>query len=220
MSKYDTYTKVLVASGSREPFMSGSLGTSLRWKDLRLSANFVYSLGAKTRLFGMYGAGAEADGGGVTAKAGEIRPEQNLSRDYLDRWKKPGDEKYTDIPAIISPTDSKYLTYVNHWSNGGQMADDGIQSIADSYWDMYDYSDLRVVSSDYLKLQSVSLSYTLPKQWIKPMGIKRLELTASGTSLFTLCDKKLKGQTPTQGGFTTIQLSDRPGFSFGLNATF
>lgn len=220
LSKYDTYTRVLVASGNREPFMSGSLGTSLRWKDLRFSANFVYSLGAKTRLFGMYGAGAKSDGGGVTANAGEIRPEQNLSRDYLDRWKKPGDEKYTDIPAIISPTDDQYLTYTNHWSTGGQMSDDGVQTIAESYWDMYDYSDLRVVSSDYLKLQSVSLSYTVPKQWIRSWGIKRLEVTASGSSLFTICDKKLKGQTPTQGGFTTIQLSDRPGFSFGLNVTF
>lgn len=220
LSKYDTYTRVLVASGSREPVMSGSLGTSIRWKDLRLSANFVYSLGAKTRLFGMYGAGAEADSGGVTARAGEIRPEQNLSRDYLDRWMKPGDELNTNIPALISPTDDNYLTYCNHWSNGSQMSSDGIQSIADSYWDMYDYSDIRVVSSDYLKLQNVTLSYTLPRQWISPIGVKRLEVSASGSSLFTISDRRLKGQTPTQGGFTTIQLSDRPGFSFGLNVTF
>lgn len=221
LSKYDTYIRVLSATGNREPYMSGSLGTSLRWKNLRLSANFVYSLGAKTRLFGMYGSGAEgADGGGVYVDAGEIRPENNLSRDYLDRWRKPGDEKFTNIPAVIGQRDPNYITYKDHWSLGTQMASDGVQPIADSYWDMYDYSDLRVVSADYLKLQSVSISYDLPKKWINPVGIKRLEVTASGSSLFTICDKKLKGQTPTQGGFTTIQLSDRPGFSFGLNVTF
>lgn len=55
LSKYDTYTKVLVATGSREPYMSGSFTARLRWKRVHVSANFAYSLGAKTRLFGMYG---------------------------------------------------------------------------------------------------------------------------------------------------------------------
>lgn len=95
-----------------------------------------------------------------------------------------------------------------------------MQTIADNYWDMYDYGNHRVVSSDYLKLSSINLSYDFPKEWLRPWGCKRLEATATGTNLFTICDSKLKGQTPTQGGFTTIQLSDRPGFSFSLNVTF
>lgn len=214
LSKYDTYTRVLTATGSREPTMSGNLSTMLRWKNLRLSANFTYSLGAKTRLFGMYGSGV--DDGGVYAEKGEIKPENNLSRDYLDCWKNPGDEKYTDTPAIIGQGHPSYFKYINHWSANT----DGIQTIANDYWDMYDYSDLRVVSSDYLKLSSLNLSYDFPKEWLRPWGCKRLELTVTGTNLFTICDSKLKGQTPTQGGFTTIQLSDRPGFSFGLNVTF
>ena len=55
LSKYDTYTQVLVPSHSREPYMSGSFTARLRWKRVHVSANFAYSLGAKTRLFGMYG---------------------------------------------------------------------------------------------------------------------------------------------------------------------
>ena len=214
LSKYDTYTSVLTATGSREPIMSGNLSTMLRWKNLRLSANFVYSLGAKTRLFGMYGAGVGSEG--VYAENGGIKSENNLSRDYLDRWLKPGDELHTTIPAIISYNHPSYFRYLNHWS-----ADmDEVNTIAESYWDMYDYSDHRVVSSDYLKLSTLSLSYDFPKNLLRPWGCQRLELTATGTNLFTICDSKLKGQTPTQGGFTTIQLSDRPGFSFGLNVTF
>lgn len=214
LSKYETYTSVLTASGSREPIMSGNLSTMLRWKNLRLNANFTYSLGAKTRLFGMYGSGVES--AGVFAEAGQIKSENNLSRDYLDRWLKPGDEKHTNIPAIIAYSHPSYYKYLNHWS-----ADmDEVNTIANSYWDMYDYSDIRVVSSDYLKLSTLSLSYDFPKELLRPWGCKRLELTATGTNLFTICDSKLKGQTPTQGGFTTIQLSDRPGFSFGLNVTF
>jgi len=218
LSKYDTYTQVFAATGSREPYMSGSFSTRLRWKRLYFNASFAYSLGAKTRLFGMYGSSTVGMGGGSIFSAGDIKPENNLSRDYLDRWMKPGDEAFTNIPAIIGHGNSSYYKYVNHWSNS--MSSDGIQSIADSYWDMYDYSDYRVVSADYLKLQTVSLSYEIPEQWLARFGLNRLELHVSGNNLHTWCDKKLKGQTPTQGGFTTIQLSDRPSYSFGLNITF
>lgn len=214
-SKYDTYTMVLSASGNREPYMQGGLSTQLRYKSVRMSASFTYSLGGKTRLFGMYGAGT--NGGSIYAYKGKIKPENNLSRDLLNRWRHPGDEKFTNIPAIINQIDyDAYSRYLNHWSSHV----DGVQEIADNYWDMYDYSDLRVVSSDYLKLQNVSVYYELPKQWLTGFGIKRLEVNAAASNLFTICDSKLKGQTPTQGGFTDIQLSDRPGFSFGLNVTF
>ncbi len=222
LSKYDTYTNVLVATGSREPYMSGSFSTRLRWKRLYFTASFNYSLGAKTRLFGMYSSGGTADGA-VIATAGEIRPELNLSRDYLYRWLNPGDEAYTNIPAIIAHGHSSYFKYSNHWSTGGGSNEgeaDNIQILADNYWDMYDYSDARVVSADYLNLATINLSYEIPEQWVARFGLSRLEIHAAGNNLHTWCDKKLKGQTPTQGGFTTIQLSNRPSYSFGLNVTF
>lgn len=217
-NKYDTYTSVLVATGSREPYMSGSFSTRLRWKRLYFTAGFAYSLGAKTRLFGMYSKGVTDATGATLFAAGEILPENNLSKDYLDRWMIPGDESHTNIPAIIGPGHDSYFKYQNHWS--ANMGSVGVQRIADSYWDMYDYSDYRVVSADYLKLQTISISYEIPEQWITCIGLKRLEIHASGNNLHTWCDKKLKGQTPTQGGFTTIQLSDRPSYSFGINVTF
>ena len=219
LSKYDTYTRVLAATGSREPYMSGSFSTRLRWKRLYVTASFNYSLGAKTRLFGMYSSAAKSASGASIASASEIRPELNLSRDYLDRWQKRGDELHTDIPAIIANGHPSYFKYLNHWSTTGSGSD-YINVIANSYWDMYDYSDLRVVSADYLKLASVNVSYELPERLISSWGLSRLEVHASGNNLHTWCAKELKGQTPTQGGFTTIQLSDRPSFSFGLNIAF
>lgn len=215
LSKYDTYTKVLTATGSRYPTMSGGLSTSLRYKSLRLSLSFAYSLGAKTRLFGMYGSAAEGSGGGQIYRAASIRPENNASRDYMDRWMRPGDEAYTNIPAIITSGTDAYFKYTNHWSYNLE----NIQPIANDYWDMYDYSDYRVVSADYLKLQTVGLTWELPKTWVSYLTMKRIELKVSASNLFTICDSKLKGQTPTQGGFTTIQLSERPTFSFGLDIT-
>lgn len=218
LSKYDTYTTVLEASGTREPYMQGGLSTRLRYKNLRFHAQFTYSLGAKTRRFGMFGEGAISAGDATLTNAGDIRPEWNASRDYLDRWIHPGDEAHTIIPAIIGPTSSSYYNYLNHWSSA--LNDEGVQTIANSYWDMYDYSNIRVVSADYLKCTSMSLTYTFPDKLVKNWSLKRLELTLTANNLFTICDSRLKGQTPVQGGFTTIQLSERPSFSFGLNVTF
>jgi len=50
--------------------------------------------------------------------------------------------------------------------------------------------------------------------------LSRLDLTLSATNLFTVSAKELKGQTPTQGGFAAIQLSDRPTYTFGLTVSF
>lgn len=219
LSKYDTYTRVLKATGSREPTMAGGLNTTLRYKQFRFAASFAYSLGAKTRLFGMYGSGVSV--GDLTIyDAAEIRPEHNMSRDYLDRWQHPGDEQFTNIPAIIGSGSTNYTKYLSHWSDRLIYDGQAVQPIATSYWDMYDYSDLRVVSANYLKCNNISLTYEFPKKLLDPWHITRLELTASGSNLFTIADKDLKGQTPTQGGFTTIQLSDRPSFSLGLSVTF
>ena len=85
---------------------------------------------------------------------------------------------------------------------------------------MYDYSNLRVVSADYLKLSSISLTYEFPKKILERWRLNRLALTLGATNLHTFCNSKLKGQTPTQGGFSEIQLSDTPTYTIGLNLQF
>ena len=214
LSKYDTYTTVLEASGKRDADIQGSLTNTFRYKNWHASISLGYSLGAKTRLFAMYGSAAS---NGVYSS--KIYSEKNYSRDYLKRWKKPGDEKYTNIPAIIPEGTSAYRKYNSFWTSLNTYSDI-VSPIAESYWDMYDYSNIRVVSADYLKLQSMSVTYELPAHGLSVLGLQRLAVTASAYNLFTICDPALKGQTPTQGGFTTIQLSDRPTFSMGLNVIF
>ena len=91
MSKYDTYTRVLQASGRREPTMSGNVSTTLRWKNIRLCGNFAYSLGNKIRLFAIYSSSANS-----VMDANNIRPENNVSKDFLNRWRKPGDVANTN----------------------------------------------------------------------------------------------------------------------------
>lgn len=213
LSKYDTYTTVLEASGKRDADIQGSLTNTFRYKSWHASFMLGYSFGAKTRLFAMYGSAASGGAYGTT-----IYPEKNYSRDYLNRWQNQGDESHTNIPAIMDQNSSAYYKYSRHWSDFANYSD--IPSIANNYWDMYDYSNIRVVSADYVKLQSISLTYDLEEKLLARWGFQRVAFTLSGYNLFTICDSALKGQTPTQGGFSTIQLSDRPSFSFGLNIIF
>ncbi len=213
LSKYDTYTTVLTASGKRDADIQGSLTNTFRYRQWHASVVLGYSLGAKTRLFAMYGSNASGGYGS------SIYSEYNYSRDYMKRWRKPGDEKTTNYPSILSSNSSAYNKYSRVWTSLASDADE-VQSLGDNYYDMYDYSDARVVSADYLKLQSLSVTYELPDKLLDRLYLQRLALTLSAYNLFTICDSALKGQTPTQGGFSTIQLSDRPSFSFGLNIQF
>lgn len=82
-------------------------------------------------------------------------------------------------------------------------------------------SDIRVVSGDYLKLQSVSFRYNVHDSLCKKIGLASAYLSLTGTNLFTICSSKLKGQDITQSGAApSINLSVRPTYSCTLNVTF
>jgi len=204
---YDTYTKVLVASGKREPDLTGSISNTLTYKQWRLSSTLLYSAGAKTRLFRLF------DGVNGSGYASEL----NVSRDLLDRWQRPGDELSTNIPAVIGNGNSAYYNYSSHWSSGSTWTG---ATIADNAWTMYDYSTARVVSADYLKLSTLSLTYEFSQKLLEQWGLSRLAISLSGYNLYTWCSSALKGQTPTQGGFSEVQLSDTPSYTLGLSIDF
>ena len=92
---------------------------------------------------------------------------------------------------------------------------------ADDLWQMYDNSDLRVVSGNYLKLQSFSFNYSLPEKWCKKMYLKSASLGLTGHNVYTWCSSKLKGQDPSQSGSSDkLNLSLRPSYSISLRVSF
>lgn len=202
-SLHDVYTTILEASGSREPKLSGGINNTFTYKNFRLNMTLAYSLGAKTRLFKLF-------------DNQKFNPERNVNRDFLNRWQRPGDERYTDIPVIINGGN---LSYDSHWSSSSYYRG-LIPELGGSAWDMYNYSNIRVVSANYLKCSTMSLTYSFSEELISKWKLQRLELSVSTNNPFIVCSSKLKGQTPTQGGFTDIQLSERPTFSFGLYVSF
>ena len=204
LSKYDTYTMVLTPSGQRDPKAQGSITSTFRYKSFRLNFILNYSFGSKIRLFGLYDDGLNFD------------PEKNVNYEMVNRWRNPGDENHTNIPNIINGSDPASQAYALHWSRGLT----GIQMIAENAWTMYDNSDHRVVSGDYLKCSNMSLSYDVPVGKLEKYGISMLTATLSTTNLFDISSKKLKGQTPIQSGFSNTQLSERPTWSLSLSVSF
>lgn len=203
--KYTFYTSVLTPTGSREPSITGSFNTTFTYKQWRLGATFLYSAGAKTRLFRMF------DG----FSSGRVfRSEVNANRDLLDRWMKPGDEERTNIPAIICGGSPHLDVYTKPWTENTNYYGPKLHSNA---WTMYDYSDVRVVSANYLKFSNLNLTYEFSKKQLERMRMQRLAVTLSAYNIYTFCNKELRGQTPTQGGFTEVQLSDTPSFTLGVN---
>ena len=206
---YEAYTKVLTASGRREPNWTGSVSNTFTYKQLRLSTTLLYNLGAKTRLFRMFDSMANASKG--------FKAEDNVNRDLLNRWQKPGDEKHTNIPSILGQGSEGYYYYTSHWSAGYPYTG---ATIGDNAWTMYDYSTARVVSANYLKLSNISLTYELNQKQLSRIGLGRLAFTLSASNLYTWCDSALRGQTPSQGGFTEVQLGDTPNYTMSININF
>ena len=210
MEEEEVIMKTMTRSGCREPFLQGGFSNYLGWRSWGLSFNLAYSVGSKIRLFKLYSS--------MNGKRMAPGPEKNMSKFLVDRWRQPGDELRTTIPGLLD--NAAYQNTLtsgddNWWTNMSK------NKFAENIWTMYDQSDLRVVSGNYLRMQSLSLRYVVPESFLQKLFLKSAYLSASGTNIFTICSKKLKGQDPSQSGTTSlINLSVRPTYSFQLNVTF
>lgn len=112
-----------------------------------------------------------------------------LPKEFKNRWTIPGDEKYTTIPTIAS---------MRQYYNDKQL----------SYaYNAYNYSTARVADGGFIRMKEISLSYDLPINFVKKIGLSTASLKVQGTNLFLIyADKKLNGQDPefmNSGGVAT-----------------
>lgn len=208
MSKDDVFLAVMDYSGRRVPTLQGGLNNTFSFKRMVLSLNLAYSLGSKIRLLNLYN--------DVARRNASIAPQPlaNVRREFLKRWQYPGDENYTNIPGIISG--QEFTATLNPWWKGKPC------EFAENIWQMYNDADIRVVSGNYLKLQHLSFRYSLPEKFCEKLYLKSAYFGFAVTNLFTICNKKLKGQAPTQfgGSSSNINMSERPTFSMNFSVSF
>ncbi len=168
----------LVRSGVVSPPHTGGINLEYRIQNWTLRGSFTYSLGAVNRLPYIYGNYDSV-----------FDPEMNVTREFNDRWKQPGDENRTNIPALYDDN-----TYINLGVRPAQTSIDRISGTS-----MYDYSTARVCSTDNFRLRSLSLSYIFDKKMLKKMHLSNLQITAQANNLFIVADKRWHGFDPEQG---------------------
>lgn len=186
-------TTFLVYSGQRDPYFTGGFNTRVRYKSISFGASFSALIGAKKRLSNPYSSFSN----------GKIPdPFVNLSKDLNDRWKKPGDEANTIIPALWTSTTGNFNV----------MLPNGTSS---SLYSMWAYSDAMVVDGSFLRCNNISATYYFPKEWCNKFGAQSLELSASVNNIFVIANKRWKGFDPELSNSVMPHM-----YSVGLSVSF
>lgn len=129
-------------SGTTQPLWSGGFTNTFRFKEFTLTANAIFNLGHVMRRDAV-----ESLGGRIT----QIHP------DFLNRWRKAGDEATTNIPRYIPESSA----------NG---------SIRDVSY--YTNADINVVSASFIKMRDITLSYNLPSRIVSRMRMEGISIRA------------------------------------------
>jgi TonB-linked SusC/RagA family outer membrane protein len=170
----DTYMQYLKYEGSVDPTFTGGFNNTIRYKDFTLNTFITYQGGNKIRLYSAFKASySDLDA---------------LPNEFKDRWTVPGDERYTNVPALWT----KQLSQM--------MSDNSFTGV--SYtpypYQAYNASTVRVADGGFVRLKTVSLTWALPRNWLaRTGGVKNASLSLSGNNILMLyADKRLDGQDP------------------------
>lgn len=195
-SQEEAFRSAFVYVGKKEPELSGGFSSTLRYKNFTLNTLFAFALGHKIRLNPLY----------ANQAFGLPFPQQNMSKEFARRWQNPGDEQRTNIPALsdeslaFAPYERKY-------------------PIADNRWTMYDNSDIRIASGDFLRCRSLSLRYDLTKSLLKVLHIRGASITLEAGNLFVLKSSDLVGRDPEQLALGSGSIPPSPNFNCQLSLT-
>lgn len=162
-----TNPEFLKYHGPVDPTFTGGFYNQFVYKDFSLSVLFNFSAGNFVRLAPVFTSTLSDDIG--------------MSKEWLNRWMIPGDEKYTSIPTIMDP-----LVGVAHMETSPSYA-----------YDAYNFSDERVAKGDFVRLKNISLGYRVPKEIAQRLRMRHLEFALVGNNVALLyADKKLNGADP------------------------
>jgi hypothetical protein len=180
-------TKYLKYEGPADPTYFGGWSNTFKYKNFDFNIFLSYQGGNKVKL---------------DSKFNESYTDLTASpREFVNRWTLPGDEKITNIPAILDIRTSSEL-------RGDEFP-----------MTHYNLSSARVANGDFVRLKNVSLGYQIPQVLTKKLGLKSLNAKLSATNLLLLySDKNLLGQDPEFFGSGGVALPVPQQVSFSLKA--
>jgi len=184
------------AAGKLIPDWTGGFGTNVKYKGFELNTLFAFSTGLQIW-----------DNSGKQQFLGTTSQNWNLRREFLDRWRQPGDQ--TLYPRFVYDQLYPGLSRASDFS-----------------------SDLFLYDADYLRLRELTLAYNFPSSALKRMKMSNLRVFVTGTNLFLWT--KYKGGDPevnrdADGGtadrnmspnVTYLTAPQAKTFQVGLNVNF
>ncbi len=181
--------------GTRDPKYSGGFTPTLRYKNLSLSAAFIFNAGHVVRLVNFYRDGAISS---------LFRDDLNTPGDFANRWTAPGDERYTIIPKLITADD------IDDYNRKGYFN----QSI----FTAYNYNNMRTVNASYLRFRNLNIQYSFPAL-SKKLKMRNFSIAAEASNIAIWSSKRLKGQDP-ETLLSGLNLPPVKSFTVSLNASF
>jgi TonB-linked SusC/RagA family outer membrane protein len=163
----------MVYGGKLNADFTTGLNTSFRYKNLTLSTNMYLSVGGKKILAPVYNADMTNN---------TPNEYNNLPKILVDRWRVPGDETKTNVPALPY-FGVPFLTLPGEITSYSPYA-------------LYNFSTLRVVDASYLRIGNINVSYTLPAELCKTLHTKNISLGYSLSNPYTFVSKDYKGLDP------------------------
>ncbi|MGB3063131.1 SusC/RagA family TonB-linked outer membrane protein [Sphingobacterium thalpophilum] len=168
----------LIKVGTKVPTFYGSLRNSFRWKQATFSFLVSWKAGYVFRR--------------QTVSPGMEYTSFEYNMDYLRRWRKQGDEKWTDIPATSKVQDQNLSGSLGFYENFATRG-------------------------DHIRLQDISLSYTIPKSVLPGSVIKNCEVYAYARNLGILWKSARLSIDPD---FPDSEYVEPKSYSLGLRLNF
>jgi TonB-linked SusC/RagA family outer membrane protein len=168
--------------GSGSPKYFGSLINTFNYRNFELSFNITYKLGYYFRRENVFGG---------SNYGSSIFPVYQLG-DYEKRWKEPGDELTTNIPALVYPS-----------------------NIRRNYF--FQYSEDLVEKGDHIRLQDIRLSYHLRKMSYPKLPFQSVSIFLYTRNLGILWRANGRGIDPD---YRTSAIPQPFSASIGVNLKF
>ena len=185
-------------AGQMEPSFTGGISFAFRYKTLSLTSGLYLSTGSQNFL-------------APPSQVSTSIPSEyeNMSTEWLKRWRNPGDEEHTMVPSLPNRvTSARSLSFIN--------PSDPLRAISYNPYELYAYSTVRVVDTWYLRCNNIALSYTVPTEKL-PKSFQNLSFQCSVSNPFQIRSKDFKGRDPE------VALGNQPmqsTVSFSVNMSF
>ena len=193
-------TLYLDYAGKLDPDFTTNLNFNIRYKKWTLSSGLYFSLGNQQFMAPM------------STNYKYIPNEyENMSTEWLDRWRQPGDEMRTNTPSLPDLRTSAKTLRIEVADGDGRTKWETL-----SPYEMYANSTIRVVDAWYIRCNNISLSYNVPTEKL-PKFISNISMNASVSNPFQIRSKEFLGRDPE------VLLGEQPrtqNYTLGINISF